>query len=187
MKQLIIKTENDIHSKEFLDGISQLRNTPREDGFSPTQVVFGRSVRTLLPTLTEALGTNQFVEKAREKKVLLDSKRKSKYDVKSRNLKQLMPGTEVWVQNSENLRWEDKEKVIAKLRKCTYKIQFEDGRCSYRNRRKIKVRNGNAEDYKSIPTSSHATRNRGVNSKSIPTRSNATRNKGVNSKCHTHK
>ena len=76
MEQLIIKTENDIHSKEFLDGISQLRHRLRKDGFPPTQVVYGRSVRTLLPTLTEALGTNQFVEKAREKKVLLDSKRK---------------------------------------------------------------------------------------------------------------
>ena len=55
LKQLIIKTDNDIRSKGYLDGISQLRNTLREDGFSPTQVVFGRSLRTLLPTPTEAL------------------------------------------------------------------------------------------------------------------------------------
>ena len=31
LKQLIIKTDNEINSKAFLDGISQLRNTPRED------------------------------------------------------------------------------------------------------------------------------------------------------------
>ena len=61
--------------KGFLDGISQLRSTPREDGFSPTQVVFGRSLRTLSPILTEGLGTNEFVEQPRKTKELLDSKR----------------------------------------------------------------------------------------------------------------
>ena len=83
LKQLIIKTDNEINSKAFLDGISQLRNTPREDGFSPTQVVFGRSLRTLIPTLTEALGTNEFVEQARKKKDLLDSRRKAKFNQNS--------------------------------------------------------------------------------------------------------
>ena len=57
-KQLILKTNNDIHSKQFLDGIVQIRNTPRANGSSPCQIVFGRSVRTLIPTLSEALGTN---------------------------------------------------------------------------------------------------------------------------------
>ena len=42
IKHLILKTENDINSKQFLDGVAQLRNTPRADGFSPCQVVFGR-------------------------------------------------------------------------------------------------------------------------------------------------
>ena len=50
MKDLIVKTNHDIGSKEFLDGIIQIRNSPRADGLSPCQVVFGRSVRTLIPT-----------------------------------------------------------------------------------------------------------------------------------------
>ena len=49
VKHLIIKTGNDIHSPAYLDGITQIRNTPRADGVSPCQVVFGRSIRTLLP------------------------------------------------------------------------------------------------------------------------------------------
>ena len=100
LKQLIIKTDNDITGKGFLDGISQLRNTPREHGFSPTQVVFGRSMRTLLPTITEALGTNEFVENAKEKKQVLDGRKRSKYDQPSKDLKAIHPGTLVWVQNS---------------------------------------------------------------------------------------
>ena len=50
VKDLLKKTESDINSQEFLDGMSQLRNTPRADGTSPCQVVFGRSIRTLLPS-----------------------------------------------------------------------------------------------------------------------------------------
>lgn len=48
-----MKTRTDVNSKHFLDGITQTRNTPRSDGISPAQVVFGRSIRTMLPALTE--------------------------------------------------------------------------------------------------------------------------------------
>ena len=170
LKQLIIKTDNEISSKGFLDGISQLRNTPREDGFSPTQVVFGRSLRTLLPTLTEALGTNEFVEQARKTKEMLDSKRNAKFNQSSRNLKVLIPGTAIWVQNSETKRWDDKATIIAKIRKRTYKVVFEDGKTSYRNRRKIKMReekHGHFPDVEETPKYSKTderdmTGNRGI-------------------------
>ena len=96
---MLKKTGNDIKSKHFLDGIAQIRNSPREDGLSPCQVVFGRAIRTIIPTLTEALGTNECVEKARKVKEKLDSMRKMRYDKRSKTLKVLNPGTEVWVQN----------------------------------------------------------------------------------------
>ena len=38
------------------------------------------SNRTMLPTLTEALGTNEFVEASRMKKIKIDKKQKSRYD-----------------------------------------------------------------------------------------------------------
>lgn len=62
VKQLILKTNKDIHSKQFLDGIPQIRNIPRVAGCSSCQIVFGRSIRTLIPTLSKALGTNEFFE-----------------------------------------------------------------------------------------------------------------------------
>ena len=48
-----------------MDRISQSRNTPRADGISPCQIVYGRSIRTILPTLTESLGTAKFIESAK--------------------------------------------------------------------------------------------------------------------------
>ena len=126
--------------KEFLDEISQLRNNPREDGFSPTQVLFGRSMRTFLPTLTEALGTNEFVENAKEKKQVLDGRKRSKYDQRSKDLKAIHRGTLVWVQNSEIRQWDGKATIISKISNRTYKILFEDGNMSFRNRKKMKIR-----------------------------------------------
>ena len=35
LKELLMKTDNDVNSEQFLDGISQIRNTPRADGISP--------------------------------------------------------------------------------------------------------------------------------------------------------
>lgn len=111
-----------------MDGISQFRNTPGEDGFSPSQVVFGRSLRTVLPTLTEALGTNEFVEQAWKPKEILHSKIYAKFNQISRNLKVLIPGTAIWVQNYYTKRLDDKATIIAKIRKRTYKVVFEDGK-----------------------------------------------------------
>ena len=140
IKQLILKTDGDINSKQFLDGVAQLRNTPRADGYSPCQVVFGRAVRTLIPTLTEALGTNEFVEKARRRKKLLDHKQKVRYDRNAKDLKPLEPETLIWVQNSETKKWDDTAKIICRIRKRTYKIKMENGRITYRSRQRIRRR-----------------------------------------------
>ena len=123
-----------------MDGIAQLRNTPRADGYLPCQVVFGRSIRTIIPTLTEALGTNYCVEKARGNRKRLDHKRKRRYDANAKDLKPFDPSTMVWVQNCETGRWDDKAEVLHRIRNRTYKLQFENGRHTFRNRRRIRKR-----------------------------------------------
>ena len=137
VKDLLKKTENDVYSQKFLDGISQIRNTPREDGLSPCQVVFGRSIRTLIPTLTEALGTNQYVERVRNKKSGMDTKQKARYDQRSKELRILKPGDQVWIQHPESGRWEHGGVVLEKCRKRAYKLQLPNGQITYRNRKKL--------------------------------------------------
>ena len=73
--------------------MAQIRNTPQADGSSPNQVVFGRSVRTLVPSLTEALGTNDIIERSRGRKPELDSRQKTGYDSTAQDLKQLQVDT----------------------------------------------------------------------------------------------
>ena len=138
LKHLLLKTENDVNFQSFLDGRSQIRNTPRADGISPCQVVFGRSIRTLLPTLTEALGTTQFVEEVKKRRAGLESKQKTRYDQHSKELIPLIVGDQVWIQNSETGKWDDEGTITKKVRKRTYKIELQNGRITHRNRRKIK-------------------------------------------------
>ena len=138
MKDLIVKTNHDIGSKEFLDGIIQIRNSPRADGLSPCQVVFGRSVRTLIPTLTESLGTNEYVELARKVRKKLDQKQKYLYDRSAKKLRPLDIGTKVWVQHPETKKWDSTATILSRIRKRTYQIQMEDGKITHRNRRWIR-------------------------------------------------
>ena len=107
--------------------------------FHPTQVVFGRSVRTILPTLTEALGTNEFVETAR-KKINFDSIQKIRYDHHAKNLKDLLPGILIWIQNDVTRKWDEEGVVVEQTRQRTYKVRLESKKMFYRNRKKIRKR-----------------------------------------------
>ena len=108
-------------------------------------------MRTLIPTLTEALGTNEFVEKARRRKKFLDHKQTVRYDRNAKDLKPLEPETLIWVQNSETKKWDDTAKIICRIRKRTYKIQMENGRITYRRRKRIRRRESslNGSSFKS--------------------------------------
>ena len=52
MKALIEKTTMDgnVNTEEFLLGLLELRNTPREDGLSPAEVLYGHPMRSRIPT-----------------------------------------------------------------------------------------------------------------------------------------
>ena len=51
VKMLVMKTchGGDINSDQFCEGLLELRITPRSDGRSPAQVVFGHPIRSSLP------------------------------------------------------------------------------------------------------------------------------------------
>ena len=97
-------------------------------------------MRTLIPTLTEALGTNDFVEKARGRKKLLDQKQKARYDSSAKDLKPFEPGTLVWIQNADTGKWDDMGKIMCQVRKRTYKLELDNGRTTHRNRKRIRRR-----------------------------------------------
>ena len=72
-------------------------------------------MRTLIPTLTEALGTNEFVEKARENRKIVDKKQKARYDLHAGDLKPFESGATIWMQNADTGKWDDTAKIISRV------------------------------------------------------------------------
>ena len=83
----------------------------------------------------EALETNDFIEKARIRKKVLDSKQKILYDRCSKVLQPLKEGMKVWVQNTETKKWDCTARIISRVRKRTYKLEMDDGKVTPQNRR----------------------------------------------------
>ena len=88
----------------------------------------------------EALGTNEFIETARRNKIDFDLKQKIRYDHHAKDLKDLHPGTLIWIQNDETRKWDQKGIVVEQTRQRTYKVQLDSGKMVYRNRKKIRKR-----------------------------------------------
>ena len=88
--------------------------------------------------MTEALGTNEIIEKSRGRKQELDSRQKTGYDSTAQDLKQLQVGTQVLVQNAETKRWDEKAEIIGHPRGRTYELQLANGRITHRNRKMIR-------------------------------------------------
>ena len=86
------------------------------------------------------MGTNEFVEKARSNKKIIDSKQKVLYDKHSKDLKPLDPSTAVWIQNPETGKWDEEGTVTHQVRNRTYKIELDSGRIVHRNRKRIRKR-----------------------------------------------
>ena len=51
MKNLIEKTtqNGNLDKEEFLEGLLELRNTPRQHGLSSAEIVFGHPIRSKIP------------------------------------------------------------------------------------------------------------------------------------------
>ena len=101
-------------------------------------MVFRRSIRTLIPTLTDALGINDFVEKARIRKNILDTKQTILYDRDSKWLQPLKEVMHVWVQNPETKKMGWHGRDLTRARKRTYKHKMNHGKVAHRNRKRIR-------------------------------------------------
>ena len=81
------------------------RNAPCQHGFSPAQLMFGRSQNTLLPQPARAFAPIDF-QKAAAAKVKAFGEQAAAYNRDKTELKQLLPGSNVRVQCPKTGSWE---------------------------------------------------------------------------------
>ena len=113
------------------------RNTPKDHGQSPAEVIFGRSIRSTLPSLRQLIHSPDTPEKAEreEKKAILQEKVRERFNARSKPLDKLPIGANVWIQDPNSKKWTQSGKVIAIGERRSYDVRLGDGRIWTRNRK----------------------------------------------------
>ncbi len=139
MKALVVKTEckGNLTSPSFAAGLLEWRNTPKEHGCSPAQLLYGRSTRTKTPAV--ALFGPSETSGHQDKKRQIQDEAKGRYDAHASDLKPLSPGQKVRIQDPTTKLW-DKTGTIARAgQHRAYKIELCNGKMYWRNRKFIRL------------------------------------------------
>lgn len=131
-KHLIIKvcTARDDDDEAFNRGLMELRNTPRLDGRSPAQVLYGRPLRTAVPAHMRAFAPEwQAADEDCDAKLSAGRERAERhYNRSSRVLPPLRIGTSVRIQDRDSGRWNKLGVVVGIGRHRDYYIKVPSGR-----------------------------------------------------------
>ena len=135
---MIKKSKN---TSELQDSLSFYNNMPHKDGLSPVQWLFGRSQKTVLPTVPQQLARldDETLQEAENKKLVLQKKAKIHYDKRTRELPILRIGTKVRIRHPKWKTWKQTGQVIGygnTMR--SYKLKADNGAVFFRNRLHIK-------------------------------------------------
>ena len=135
MKYLVQKVgKNEI---KFKQALLAWRNTPRADGISPAQMMFG-----FRQNFGQGSDTKTFVDRVttNRERTSADAKAKDKFDSRARALPPLEKGDRVVLQDPKTKRWDTFGHIdSARDDNRSYNITCDDGTAFLRNRRFIKV------------------------------------------------
>ena len=139
VKNLIYQTttNGDLDRDEFQRGLLEWRNTPRRDGCSPAQVVFGRPLASFLFANHRTFAAEHQATADETDKITdgMRSTAKSYYDSDSRPLSPLRIGTHVSIQDPVTKLWSAIGVVVAVGKRRDYFVKLPSGRVYWRNRR----------------------------------------------------
>jgi transposase InsO family protein len=118
MKDLVCKCwiNGRLNQDLFGNALLEWRNTPRSDGLSPSQCLFGFTQRTSLPASVDIYGrvtADRFIE-AKKRVSVGKEKTLHRYNLRSRHLSELMVGQHVRIRNPKG-GW-DRQGVIIGVR-----------------------------------------------------------------------
>lgn len=146
MKMLVKKYWNNgrLNQDSFNTALLEWRNTPRTDGKSPSQWLFGRLLRTFAPAFKTVYSRMQDKETkdALQQRSNIQEKVETRYNLRSRSLRPLHMGDEVLTKDLWNSPFNRKGK-ITEIRESgrSYRLDS-NGQTITRNRRMIKPLRG---------------------------------------------
>ena len=132
IKKMMMKCRES-NSDQYL-ALLEFRNTPRQDGPSPAEQLFGRKIATSLPMKPTETSTRSFSKDKRKQSVA------KHYNKGAKNLPELSRGQSVFFKKTPNAKWE-KGQVIANQGNRKYTVKGETGGVYQRNRVHIKTSN----------------------------------------------
>ncbi len=116
---------------KFWKAILEYWNTPRNDGLSPAQRLFGRPMRTRLPAhpLVYKKVVQDELRKVDQQALKLKMKAEAHYNVGARELRELKLGDVVRVQHHVTKRWDLIAEIVhVKDRRRSYLVRTETGK-----------------------------------------------------------
>jgi transposase InsO family protein len=131
MKNLIASAtvNGRLDSDEFVQGLIEFRNTPRANGKSPAQMVFGRPMRSDVPAHASSFA-QEWVDAA---KTLDTCDESLSEDMKSHVLKPIATGQHVWLQDPSTKRWSSTG-IVVRAKGRNYMVKMPSGNLLKRNR-----------------------------------------------------
>ena len=111
--------------EEFDRGLLELRNTPRRDGRSPAQVLYGRPLRSLVPAHSTSFASKwqERVEDCERRAAARAEGVKQQYDSHAKLLPPLRLGAHVRIQDPVNKRWDTVAIVMGRGRSRDYQVR----------------------------------------------------------------
>ncbi|KAF0300867.1 uncharacterized protein FJT64_000353 [Amphibalanus amphitrite] len=118
----------------------ELRNTPRADGRSPAQVLFGHPLRSGVPTHHRAFASEwqRAAAVCEEKAAELQEQAVRRYNNSTRRLSALTLGSRVGIQDPTTGRWNRIGVIVGVGQRRTYLVKTASGRVLWRNRRYLR-------------------------------------------------
>ena len=147
MKSLVEKTtvNGDINCDEFQKGLLEWRNTPKEHGKSPAELVFGCQQRSVVPSLQMNM-VPKWKTNIEKKVAELQRRSERNYNIGARSLERLNIGDKVRVQNAVTQKWDDVGEIMRIGNNRDYVVNIPGKKMGWRNRRFIRFVEESGED-----------------------------------------